>query len=175
MSEIPDLTIRRGTLADAALLSELGVRTFSETFAADNTPEDLAAYTVASFNVPQQTAELEDPASTFLIAEIDGCAAGYAMLRGGEPEKGVDGANPIELVRLYVSREWLGRGIGEQLMRACVDDARHAGHDTIWLGVWERNARAQAFYRKWNFRTIGEHMFQLGSDLQRDILMERSL
>jgi len=170
-----NITIRRGNLADAALLSELGARTFSETFAADNTPEDLAAYIATSFNVAQQTSELKDPGSIFLIAEVNGRAAGYAKLHDGEPEKGVEGARPIELVRLYVSRDWLGRGVGEQLMRACLDEARQSGHETIWLGVWERNARAQAFYRKWNFRAVGEHMFQLGSDLQRDILMERAL
>jgi diamine N-acetyltransferase len=175
MTQIPGLTIRRGIIEDAGLLSEMGERTFSETFAADNTPEDLASYLATSFNLAQQTDELEDPASAFLIAEVDGRAAGYAMLRDGEPEKGVDGAKPVELVRLYVSRDWLGRGIGEQLMRACVDEARQAGHETIWLGVWERNARAQAFYRKWNFRPVGEHVFQLGSDQQRDILMERPL
>jgi len=155
------------------MLSELGARTFAETFAADNTPEDLAAYMATSFNVAQQSAELKDPASTFLIAELDGRAAGYAKLHDGKPEQGVEGAKPVELVRLYVSREWLGRGIGEQLMRACLDEARQAGHETIWLGVWERNARAQAFYRKWNFRPVGEHEFQLGADLQRDILLER--
>ena len=175
MTEIPGLSIRRGTIADGSLLSELGARTFSETFAADNTPEDLAAYIETSFNVARVSAELDDPVCTFLIADVDGNAAGYAQLRKGEPEKGVEGVNPVELVRLYVSREWLGRGIGEQLMRACVSEARQAGHDSMWLGVWERNLRAQAFYRKWNFRAVGEHEFRLGSDLQRDILMERTL
>lgn len=175
MTQVPDLKIRRGKVADAALLAELGARTFSETFAVDNTPEDLAAYMATAFNVAQQTAELKDPASTFLIAEVDGRAAGYARLHHGEPEKGVEGDKPVELVRLYVSREWLGHGVGAELMRACIDAARQAGHETIWLGVWERNPRAQAFYRKWNFRPVGEHMFRLGSDLQRDILMERAL
>lgn len=175
MTKISGLTIRRGTVADAGLLSELGARTFSETFAADNTPEDLAAYVAESFNVAQQTVELEDPASLFLVAEVEGQPAGYAMLHDGEPEKSIEGAKPIELVRLYVSHDWLGRGVGEQLMRACLDEARQAGHETIWLGVWERNPRAQAFYRKWNFRTVGEHMFRLGADLQRDLLMERPL
>ena len=60
-------------------------------------------------------------------------------------------------------------------MRACVDEARQAGHGTIWLGVWERNGRAQAFYRKWNFRAVGEHVFHLGSDPQKDILMQRAV
>lgn len=175
MTQIPGLIIRRGAVEDAELLAELGARTFSETFAVDNTEEDMAEYVATSFNVEQQTDEVEDHAATFLIAEVDGHAAGYAMLREAEPEKGVEGANPIELVRLYVSREWLGRGLGQELMRACLDEARQAGHETIWLGVWERNERAQAFYRKWNFRPVGEHMFKLGADLQRDILMARPL
>ena len=175
MSQNPDLTIRRADPEDAGLLTELGALTFSETFAADNSLEDMASYLAASFNHAQQTAELNDPASTFFIAEIGGLAAGYAQLHTGEAAEGVEGPKPVELVRLYVSREWLGRGVGEALMRACVDAARLAGHETIWLGVWERNGRAQAFYRKWNFRAVGEHVFKLGTDPQRDILMERAL
>ncbi len=175
MTQIPDVIIRRGTVADADLLSDLGARTFSETFAPDNSPEDMATYMATAFNVAQQTADLQDPASTFLIAEATGQAIGYAKLHDGAPETDIESANPVELVRLYVSRDWLGSGIGQQLMRACIDEARKAGHDTLWLGVWERNARAQAFYRKWNFRPVGEHMFRLGSDLQRDILMALTL
>ena len=125
--------------------------------------------------ISRQAAELAEPASTFFIAEVGGRGAGYAKLHAGEPPEGVEGAQPVELVRLYVLREWLGRGVGEALMRACVEEAQRAGHGTIWLGVWERNGRAQAFYRKWDFHVVGEHVFQLGSDPQRDILMERTL
>jgi ribosomal protein S18 acetylase RimI-like enzyme len=175
MIQKPDVTIRRANTDDAGLLAELGARTFSETFAADNSPEDMAAYLASSFNLAQQTTELADTASTFFIAEVGGVAAGYAMLHAGESAEGIEGAKPVELVRLYVSREWYGRGVGEALMRACVDEARQAGHETIWLGVWERNGRAQAFYRKWNFRAVGEHVFQLGTDAQTDILMERAV
>ena len=64
---------------------------------------------------------------------------------------------------------------GEALMRACIDEARRAGHQTIWLSVWERNGRAQAFYRKRDFHEVGEHVFQLGADRQTDILMKREL
>jgi GNAT superfamily N-acetyltransferase len=175
MSQKTDVTIRRANPVDASLLAELGAHTFSETFAADNSPEDMAAYLAASFNPAQQAAELADPASTFLIAEVGGRAAGYVKLHAGEPAEGVEGDKPVELVRLYVLHEWLGRGVGSELMSACLDEARRAGHETIWLGVWERNGRAQAFYRKWDFREVGEHVFRLGSDPQRDILMERAV
>jgi diamine N-acetyltransferase len=175
MSQKVHVNIRRANSDDAGLLAELGAHTFRETFAADNTSDDMTAYLAAHFSVAQQTAELAHPASIFLIAEVEGQAAGYAKLHAGEPPKEIEGAKPIELVRLYVSSEWFGRGVGEALMRACLDEARNAGHETLWLGVWERNARAQAFYNKWDFRAVGEHIFQLGSDAQRDILMERPL
>ena len=173
MNQKLNVTIRRATRDDANLLADLGAHTFMEAFAADNTTEDMAAYLASNFNPEQQRAELDHPFSTFFIAEVDRVAAGYAKLHAGEPPDGIERTNSIELVRLYVSKEWHGRGVGEALMRACLDEARNVGYETIWLGVWERNARAQAFYNKWDFRSVGEHIFQLGSDPQRDILMER--
>ena len=77
--------IRYATPADNTLLAELGAQTFYETFAANNTPEDMAAYLAASFSPAKQAAELADPASTFLIAENDDATIGYARLKIGQP------------------------------------------------------------------------------------------
>src|SRR6185295_13230323 len=107
------VTIRHANSDDANLLADLGARTFEETFAVDNTSEDMAAYLAAHFSVAQQSAELAQHGSNFLIAEIDDLAAGYAKLQASEPPGEIEGAKPIELVRLYVLREWLGRGVGE--------------------------------------------------------------
>ena len=170
-----DVNIRRASTGDAESLAELGARTFSETFAEDNSPEDVAAYLAASFSVERLAAELDDPLSVFFVAEVDGRAAGYAKLHPGEAPGEVDGRKAVELVRLYVAQAWLGRGVGPALMRRCIDEAREKGFQTIWLGVWERNRRAQAFYRKWNFHEVGEHIFQLGSDPQRDVVMRRAV
>ena len=171
----PNLIIRRGKAEDAVLLAELGARTFSDTFAADNTPEDMAAYLASSFSAAQQTAELSDPRCSYQIAEVNGVATGYALLREGNAPSSVAGDKAIELVRLYVSRESLGSGVGAALMQACIDEAKERGYETLWLGVWEHNQRAQAFYRKWNFIEVGTHFFQLGDDRQTDILMQRSI
>ena len=171
----PSFIIRRAKPDDAGLLAELGARTFSETFAADNDPADLAAYLASSFSEARQAAELAEPHCAFHITETNGVAVGYAMLRSGSVLDSVTNDKPIELVRLYVSRQHLGRGLGAALMRVCIDEARNGGHRTLWLGVWEHNHRAQAFYRKWNFHEVGMHIFQLGDDPQTDILMERSI
>lgn len=168
------LLIRRGRGDDAGLLAELGARTFSETFAADNSPENMAAYLAEAFSPVQQAAELADPRSTFQVAEINGDAVGYSMLRSGRVPTGVTGEDAIELVRLYVAQERLGSGVGAALMQACIDEAKQRGYEALWLGVWENNHRAQAFYRKWNFHEVGTHVFQLGTDPQTDILMQRS-
>lgn len=175
VSSSPDLIVRRGKADDAELLAQLGARTFSETFAADNTREDMAAYLSAAFSREQQAAELADPRATFHIAEANGVAVGYAMVRSGNAPDGVTDDNPIELVRLYVSRESLGSGVGAALMHACIREAKQSGYETLWLGVWEHNHRARAFYRKWNFHEVGTHVFQLGADPQTDVLMQRSL
>jgi ribosomal protein S18 acetylase RimI-like enzyme len=172
MMEQPTARIRRASVADAGLLATLGARTFSETFDSDNRPEDMAAYLSASFSPARQAEELRDPLSIFLIAEINEQAVGYAKVSAGRAPDCVKGAQPIEIVRLYVEREWLGRAVGEALMRGCISEAQRAGYRTLWLGVWEHNERAKAFYRKWGFREVGTHIFQLGSDQQTDILME---
>lgn len=170
-----DIKIRYGTAADNTLLAELGTQTFYDTFAADNTPENMAAYLAASFSPEKQAAELADPSSVFLIAEVEGLVAGYARLKEGQPPAGISGLRPIELVRIYACRAWLGQGVGAALMQACLDEAGRRGCDTLWLGVWEQNPRARAFYRKWGFVEVGQQIFQLGDDPQRDLLMQRSI
>lgn len=175
MTRKSDYVIRYAVADDAQLLAELGARTFNETFAETNNAEDMAAYLASAFGREQQAAELADSQAVFFIAEVEGVAAGYAKLRAGDAPEGVTDEKPVELVRLYVSQEWLGLGLGALLMRACIDEAKRRGFRTLWLGVWEHNGRARAFYRKWDFRDVGEHVFQLGEDAQNDILMERSL
>ena len=167
------INIRYATAADAALLAELGATTYHDTFAADNTPENMAAYLAASFGPDKQASELADPTSLFLIAEMDDVAVGYARLKEGQPSAGITGLRPIEIVRLYARKEWIGQGVGTTLMKACLHEAEKRGCDTIWLGVWEHNPRGRAFYRKWGFVEVGTHIFQLGDDLQNDLLMQR--
>jgi GNAT superfamily N-acetyltransferase len=171
----PTPLIRRADVTDAGLLAELGARTFSDAFAADNKAEDMAAYLAASFSPAKQAEEIVDTRSTYLVAEIDNEAVGYAQLYAGVTPECVTGTTPVELVRFYVVARWHGRGVSAALMRACIDEARRAGHQTLWLGVWEHNGRAQAFYRKWSFHEVGEHVFQLGSDPQTDVLMAREI
>jgi ribosomal protein S18 acetylase RimI-like enzyme len=175
MKELSELLIRHASHTDATLLAELGARTFAETFAADNSPEDMAAYLALYFHRDRLAAELAEPHTLFLIAEVDEVAAGYAKLGLGVAPDSVTGDHPIELVRLYVAREWLGRGIGAALMQTCINEATQNGYHTIWLGVWEHNQRARAFYRQWDFHEVGKHVFQLGNDAQTDILMQRFL
>jgi GNAT superfamily N-acetyltransferase len=168
-------TIRLGTPEDAALLSTLAASTFHATFAAENRPEDMKAYMDEAFTVERQTGELTDPQTTVLLAFVEGEPAGYAKLYTGRTPACVDGERPVELARLYADGKWHGRGVGAALLEACLDAARREGFRTMWLGVWERNWRAIAFYRKWGFVECGSQVFQLGSDPQTDMVMSREL
>ena len=167
--------IRAGAATDATALAELAARTFRETFAADNRPEDIAAHAAHAYGTVQQERELVDPNIATLLVEVDGELAGYAQLRSGRPPPCVTGEEPVELWRLYIAHPWHGRGVAQALMRRVESDAYRRGGRTLWLGVWERNERAQAFYRKNGFMEIGSHVFMVGTDAQTDRIFVRHL
>jgi diamine N-acetyltransferase len=169
------MNIRYGTPDDAKMLSELGTKTFYDTFAKDNTPENIKAYLKKSFSPEIQSSELADPNVIFLIAELDSIPIGYAKLRMNSKDDSLTGTNPVELERIYSIQEYLGKGIGKELMKASIREATERGCDSIWLGVWERNKRAIDFYRKWGFKEVGTHIFKLGDDPQNDFVMELEL
>lgn len=167
------ITIRIGTHADAAGLADLAARTFKDTFTEGTSAEDMALYLAQSYSADQQGRELADPDIVTLIAEETGVFVAFAQLRRGEVPSCVEGAGPVELWRFYVEQSWHGRGIAQQLMHRIDDEVRRMGARTIWLGVWEHNARAQAFYRKCGFATMGSHVFVVGNDAQTDHILSR--
>jgi diamine N-acetyltransferase len=175
MPQPNDMGFREATPRDVEPLLELARRTYYDTFGAVNTPGNMEAYLSSTFTLPQLAAELSDPRATFYVAEVDKRLIGYAKLLAGTTPDCVGGEAAIELVRLYVDRPWHGRGVAATLMDLCLAAARKAGFKTMYLGVWEKNHRAQAFYRKWDFVPVGEHIFQMGDDPQIDFWMMRPL
>lgn len=175
--------VRAATTADAARVSHLGATTFREAFEAQNSPEDMARYLAETFAVARQAAEIDDPGAVVLVAErreassgaADGELVGYAHLVLGPAPAFVQGPAPVELKRLYVARAWHGQGVAQALMDAAIAAAGARGAETMWLGVWERNPRAVAFYAKYGFGRVGEHTFLLGADAQTDWVLDRPL
>ena len=168
---------RRAAVEDAALLAELSRQTFWDAFCdhPKNAPEDMAEYMKAAFSVGQIENEIAEENSIFFIADIGGEPAGYVKLKIGSIEQPITAENPIELCRLYSHQKFLGKGIGQKLMDESFAIAKDNDCDVIWLGVWEFNPRAQAFYKKYGFREVGRHIFQLGSDPQIDLLMQKEI
>jgi GNAT superfamily N-acetyltransferase len=157
------------SVADAARLAEFGARTFRETFAAYNSDADMRAHLGASFGAEMQRREIEDPANDSLaLVDAAGRWLGFAQLRIGSSAPGVPPAGSIELWRFYVDQPWHGRGVAAALMAGTKQRAVERGATWLWLGVWERNPRAQAFYRKHGFETVGRKTFVVGTDPQTD-------
>ena len=170
----PVVSMRTAGPSDADLLAEIGARTFRHTFARDNTPEDMAAYLAAAFGPARQAAELADPGTTFLIADIGRETVGYARLVRAPAPECIPAGRPIEIRRIYAAEAWLGRGVGAALMRAClaeaerqqlrgdlarcVGDAISAPSPSTGGGASSRSERQP---------------FVLGSDVQHDLLMAR--
>jgi diamine N-acetyltransferase len=166
--------IRRATVADAAALAEFGARTFFETFAVDNTPEDMRLFLASTWQPDLQRAEiLDNGLDTLLALDAREALAGFAQVRVAHPPAGIEVRSPVELKRFYVDKPWQGQGVARMLMEAAEQAARARGAREFWLGVWERNERAQAFYRKCGFRKVGKQIFVVGTDPQTDDVMLR--
>lgn len=168
-------SVRRANPRDAAALAVLAERTFRETFAHQNSLEDMDLHCRSHFGREIQAAEIRDPSRVTMVCEGEKGLIGFGQLRWSVPPACVVAQKPAEIQRLYVDALFHGRGIARALMDAMIDDAAKAGADVAWLGVWERNPRAIAFYAKCGFEAVGEHVFVLGGDPQRDLVLVRRL
>ena len=166
------ITIRVANKSDAALLAITAEATFRDSFAYANTEADMNAHCTKKFGAAQQLAEIQDPKMLTILVEAGTSLIAFGQLREGSAPACVQGLNPREILRLYVDRSWHGKGIAQTLMSELIDRAVQAGADSVWLGVWESNPRAIAFYNKSGFRAVGDHTFWLGSEKQRDVVME---
>jgi ribosomal protein S18 acetylase RimI-like enzyme len=169
----PTTTIRPANTDDAPALAALAERTFRETFGPVNTAANMDLHCRSSYGELIQAREIADPARLTLLCHENDRLIGYAQLRWSAPPACVTAKRPGEIQRLYVDQPWHGRGIARDLMAACLAAMTARGSDVVWLGVWERNPRAIAFYRKCGFVAAGNLPFVLGHDLQRDLVMLR--
>jgi len=170
-----NISIRTASPSDGPMLTELGSRTFYETFMPFNSKSDMQLYLEKNFTEAVVANEFREPGTTFLVAEAGETIVGYAKIRTLVRPDELDATHPIEIERIYSIKEYLGKGVGKQLMEACLNLAKQNSHDVVWLGVWENNPRAISFYQKYGFRKFATHPFMLGNDLQTDWLMKKPI
>lgn len=169
------IRIRAAGLNDVHSLQAIGRATFAETFSAANTAENMAAYLRDGFSLDKLSAELQDPGSRFFLAELDGQVIGYLKVNLGTSQTEIKDQRSMEIERIYVLGNYHGGGVGQLLYDKALAIAKELGASYVWLGVWERNPRAIAFYRRNGFVEFDKHVFKLGNDEQTDIMMRLEL
>ena len=167
--------LKQCTISDFDVLRELSIRTYYETFAHLNTPEDMAAYLEDAFNVEKLGKELHDPNSTFYFLYFNEQIAGYLKLNEAPSQTDINDVDALEIERIYVEREFQGEGLGRYLMEQAIAIASERKKKFAWLGVWEKNEKAIRFYKKNGFYEIGTHTFVMGEDVQNDYVMRKDL
>ena len=167
-----NIAVKQATLNDIDQLQEIGRQTFYETFASSNTDDDMQKYLNESFSEIKLTSELTDPNSEFYFAVLDNKAIGYLKINSGQSQTELKDDKALEIERIYVSKEFHGKKVGQILYDQAIKIARQKDVDYVWLGVWEENARAISFYKKNGFIEFDKHVFKLGNDEQTDIMMK---
>ena len=167
----PALSLRMAEFADLASLLDLAQTSFVQAFTEGNKPENVQAYLSQAFTPVQLEKEWRNPASTFLLASLEGKLVGYTKVNLAAAQTDVQDPESLEVARLYTLEEVWGKGVGQFLLNAALDFAKEKGKTFVWLGVWEHNARAIRFYEKNGFRAFGSHPFPFGDEIQTDWLM----
>lgn len=167
--------IRPAGPRDLQPLLELGRRTFIDTFAEHNDPEDFAVCLEEHYSLARFQRDMADRRTRFFVVESNSSLLAYARVRRGRVPVCVGDPTALEIEKFYVDQPHIGRGIGARLMTYCLRFAARHGHKTIFLSVWEHNARAIRFYEKWGYRKVGEHIFHVGSDPQIDWWLMRAV
>lgn len=166
------IEIRKATIADLETIQSISQKTFIETFAAVNTPENIDNYNQQSFNLEQLTSEINNPDSQYYLAFSESEAVGYLKINFGKAQTEEDKENSLEIQRIYVLQAFHGKKLGQLLVDKAIAVAQQTAVDYIWLGVWEENHRALQFYNKNGFVVFDKHIFTMGNDQQTDLLMQ---
>jgi ribosomal protein S18 acetylase RimI-like enzyme len=175
METTEEVNIKKITRKDIARLQKIGRQTFSETFSAGNSDENMAKYLKEGFSLEKLTFELNNPNSEFYFAEIGSAIIGYLKLNFGASQTELKDEKALEIERIYVLKDFHGKKIGQLLYEKALQVARQKNSAYVWLGVWEENPRAINFYRKNGFVEFDKHIFRLGNDEQTDIMMKLDL
>lgn len=167
--------ISPASLSDATSLRNLMEQTFIDTYAVFNTPENMQKQIAERFGLVQVQQELQDANVQYLLVKQNERLIGFTKLVKDHSAKGLEGQKVVEIERIYVARTHHGKKLGAKLMQACLNWSKEEGFTTVWLGVWEHNQKALAFYQKMGFQRFGEHVFVLGTEVQNDFLMKKEI
>ena len=165
------ISIQKATHNDIQALQEISKQTFYETFSAVNTEENMKMYLEESFSIEKLSSELNDANAEFYFALLDSSVIGYLKLNFGTSQTEMKDNNALEIERIYVSKAYHGKNVGQLLYDKALQIAKEKKADYVWLGVWEENSRAIRFYTKNGFVAFDKHLFKLGDDEQTDIMM----
>ena len=169
------MNIRPATINDLITLQSISRITFAESFAHLNSDVNMRKYLDSNLSTDQLRSELMNTDSSFYLAEENGGTIGYLKLNDCGTQRDVNGTQSIEIERIYLLKSFHGLGVGKEMLDFAFSIAHDRQKEVVWLGVWEKNHRAIAFYRKHGFVPYGTHIFRLGDEDQQDILMRISM
>lgn len=167
--------IRKCVMEDLEELRNIAYQTFDETIRAQNKKENIDNYLLRTFTKEKVLKEFQNPNSFFYFIFHKESLAGYLKLNIQDAQTECYEGNNLEIERIYILNQFQKLGLGKQLYDKSIEVAKALSCDHIWLGVWEKNYNAIAFYEKLGFEKIDAHSFYMGDEKQIDYIMMKHL
>ncbi|MCR2822318.1 GNAT family N-acetyltransferase [Lederbergia panacisoli] len=170
-----NISLKKCTLEDLRTVQEISYETFNETFKDQNSSENMKVYLERAFNFEQLEKELSKSGSQFFFVYFNNEVAGYLKVNTNEAQSEIMGDKSLEIERIYIRNTFQKLGLGKVLLNKALEIALESNKKKIWLGVWEKNENAIAFYKKLGFVQTGAHSFYMGDEEQVDFIMTKTL
>ncbi|WP_019038593.1 GNAT family N-acetyltransferase [Psychroflexus tropicus] len=158
------ILIKAFDTTEAEKLSKLSRQTFIESHGHSAKAKDIEDYIQSHFNTENLTDALEDPYTHFSKVYFKSQLAGYTKLILNQPHSLINNPNVAKFERLYLLKEFYGKGLGEALLQHNIDLAKKRQQKALWLFVWTQNDKGLKFYKKNRFKIVGKHNFKISDD-----------
>lgn len=169
------ISLKKCTIEDLRKLREISYQTFDETFKDQNSPKNMKTYLEQAFNLKQLEKELSNVSSQFFFVYYNDEVAGYLKVNINDAQSEEMGDESLEMERIYIKNKFQRHGLGKYLLDKAMEIVIERNKKKIWLGVWEKNENAIAFYKKMGFVHTGSHAFYMGDEEQIDLIMMKTL
>lgn len=156
-------------------LQSLSIQSFREAYEPVEDPDEFQKYIDQAYNKKVLRSELDNPESDFYFIKKNGVLAGYLKLNVGATQTEQMDDRYLEIQRIYLLKAFYGQGLGRLLIEKAEAVAKAKGKQRIWLGVWEENTKAIAFYKHLGYQIFSAHTFMVGNLEEVDHMMEKVL
>jgi ribosomal protein S18 acetylase RimI-like enzyme len=158
------IEIRRATINDSVKLGRIALPSFIDSHGHSASKQEIDAYVSEHINPTAFERDLAIKENLYFLMYYESKLVGYSKIILNSPNEGISSKNVTKMERLYLLKEFYGKGLAQELMNFNCERSVENKQSGMWLYVWTENYRATRFYQKMGFKISGSYDFKISNN-----------